>query len=112
MVKARDAVPKIPHAVIRAKERYGLDISINDLRLICRLVQQNKCEFVAHARDKATVWKLILKDTPVRVIIDKTFYRVITFVPLEGPFERPKPRKRRKKVYRAGKAIYMEPENE
>jgi hypothetical protein len=106
MTAARHAAPHIPHAIARAKDRYGLDLTGRDLGKIARMIQTNQGKLDKQHADGKTQWFLTYRDVPLRVVISQDFYKIITFIPLRDD---PKPPKRkRKKVWRGGKAIWVE----
>lgn len=107
MTAARNAVPYVPHCIARAKERYGLDLGPADLGRIAGMIQRNECKLDRQNPDGKTQWFLTYKGTPIRVVIDKSFYKVITFLPLVDDPAPPK-RQKRKKIYRRGKAAFWE----
>lgn len=73
------------HAIRRCKERYGIDIDESDLEKLTHIIQNNQARLIGYMQDGRTVWKLKWKDCWLRVVIDKTFYDIITFLPKSGP---------------------------
>ena len=102
---------KNPHAILRAQDRYGIDLTVDDLNTITQLIQSNHGEFIRQDSDKKTHWWLEYKGIRLRLLISADFYTVITVLP---PFEKSrKPRPcakkiRRKKIYDRGHARYKE----
>lgn len=74
-----------PHAIKRARERYGIEFKPRDLARIAEAVQRNEASLIGYANNGMTVWKLKYKDTWMRLVIDKTFYKIVTFLPPSGP---------------------------
>jgi hypothetical protein len=100
------------HAIQRAKERYGLELTVADLRNICHIVQNNQAKLDKINANKTTTWFLNYNKTHVRVVISPDFYAVVTFIPLTDAWRgKKKPtekKRRRKKVYRGGRPVYVE----
>lgn len=92
------------HPIARARERYGVDLFTRDLKAIAELIQQNHGKFEAQQPDGSTTWRLTYRDVPMRLVIDKTFYHVITFLPLH-----PKPQPRRRvRIWKNGVAKWVD----
>ena len=73
------------HIIARAKARYGLDITIEDVREIKRLIIHRlpgtrlvkKCEVT-----KAERWRVEFRGKKLRVLFDPVLERVLTLLPL------------------------------
>lgn len=76
------------HAVKRAKERYGLDLTVADLKEITRRIWNNDGTVLEkHFRDTTgtSIWRLVYRDIPIRIIMSRDLYCVVTFLPLHKP---------------------------
>lgn len=94
------------HAIQRALERYGLDLQPRHLVKICHIVQNNGAKLDRQNSDGTTQWFLEYMEKPVRVLISADFWTVVTFLPLHN---RRKPKRvRKKRVYKAGRAMWVE----
>lgn len=109
MTDLEDRIQRTPHAIERAKERYGLNLTVEHLEKITHIIQNNGGTFDKQHADGKTQWYVTYKNTPVRVLISKDFYRVITFLPLTDGMSR-KSKRRRKKCYKHGEVFYQEME--
>lgn len=107
MPAARKAVAPICHAVARAYDRYGLNIGPSDLSKICRLVQNNQARLDCKNPNGTTTWFLTYNEVPVRAVISPDFYTVRTFLPLDDRQRWKRPKGKRRKIYRGGKASYV-----
>lgn len=106
MTPARNAVPPVLHAIARAKDRYGLDLTNKDLAKIARMIQTNQGALDKQYPDGKTQWFLTYNGVPVRLIISKDFYKIIAFIPLHDAPRSHKPK--RKRVWRNGVARWVE----
>lgn len=107
MAKAVHKGPRIFHSLMRAKERYGLNMDVDDLKRICRMIQRNDGKLDRQNEDKTTVWFLTYRETPMRVVISPDFYKVITFLPLTDDGKWKPPNRRSRVFYRNGKEMYL-----
>lgn len=73
------------HAIRRARERYGLGLTVWDLRDLASDIQENRAVLLDRQKDGSTAWMLPCKGVMVRVVIDRTFYFIKTFLPATGP---------------------------
>ncbi len=73
------------HAIKRARERYGIEIQPSDLDSLANIIQNNGARLIGYLNDGRTAWKLKWKNSWLRVVIDRTFYDIITFLPKSGP---------------------------
>lgn len=69
------------HSLKRAKERYGLDLVLDDLMKIAEDIQENRGTLIKIMPDKVTVWAIEVKGVLCKVVISADFHRVITFLP-------------------------------
>lgn len=103
MSAARHRAPVVLHCIARARERYGLDLDIDDLRKIVRRVQNNDGTMLsARLHEGLTSWDMRYKDTDIRVVISKDFWRVVTFVPRE---RKPSVSRAKHAIYRNGRVV-------
>lgn len=72
------------HAIVRAKERYGLTLDKYDLQEIVHLIQNNHGKLIEHYKSDSGMsrWLLTYKDIPMCVLMSPDLYRVVTFPPL------------------------------
>ena len=100
------------HALQRASERYGLLLTVGDLKQICRIIQRNQATLDKINENKTTQWFLNYNHTPVRVVISPDFYTVVTFLPLHdawrGKQKSTEKKRRHKKIYIGGRVRYVE----
>lgn len=89
-------VPKGSHAITRAWERYGLRLTGMDLVAMAESIQENHGKLLRHAGAGRTEWLLEFKRQMLRVVIDPSFYYIVTVLPA---FYTPPVRKGRRKVY-------------
>lgn len=120
-------MPQSTHALMRAKERYGIDFTPHDLSKIAKSIQRNEGTLDRSrpwtpGRSGRSVWFLEYQGHRLRVVMSPDFYSVVTFIPLEDawivhrPQERTPPRKppprakkkRRKKIWLNGRERYVE----
>lgn len=108
MSAARLSAQKPRHAIMRAKQRYGVDLVGDDLKHIAEMIQNNEGKFLGNAEEGCTAWEVKYQGKTMRLILDSTFYIVCTFLPPEGPINPRKPRElKSKKIYRAGKPSFV-----
>lgn len=84
------------HAIERAWERYGTRLNFADIGTIVGLIQENHGKLVSHTPGESSEWLLVYKDTEYRVVMDPTFWRVLTFLPPR----RARVQRRRKLIYK------------
>lgn len=101
MAAARRKGQIINHAQMRAKERYGVDLDVNDLRQITRAIQDNQGTLLLLQKDGKSIWSLTYKNVEMRLVMDPTLWKVLTFLPLTKALRyRPK---RRRTIFRGGR---------
>lgn len=76
--KQRDA-----HAVWRAKTRCGLELSIEDLREICKSIQEGRSERIFEGKGTGPWHQVMVKGNPLLVIYDPFLKKVKTAFPEE-----------------------------
>lgn len=91
------------HQLARAKERYGVDWNAADLKAITQAIQQNLGQLDGRQDSGHTTWRLEYKGVPIRVVVDPTFYYVVTFLPLHKRLHT-----NRKRIWRGGRAEWVE----
>ena len=68
------------HAIKRAKERYGLDLTSDDLEEIGKMIRAKKGRCVEKRSNVASVWELRYNGQAVRVLYSRTFKIPMTFM--------------------------------
>lgn len=68
-----------PHAIIRAKERYGVDLSVADLASIAALARKDGI-LQAKQNDGSSIWMVKYKNVVMRLVLSRLNH-VITFLP-------------------------------
>lgn len=72
----------INHSIERAKERYDLEITAEDVKKIGAMIVNNKFTEMKYGSDHTTLFvKLIYNEMPIRVIYDVKINTVSTFLP-------------------------------
>lgn len=71
-----------PHAITRAKERYGLDLTENDLWDIAKRVKDGDSVLVGKQTDASEVHMVKVNGIIVRCVVSKGRERIITFLPV------------------------------
>jgi len=84
--KTSQAKPR--HAVERARERYGVDLTGKDLQRIAAMVVGGEAMLQAKLDDGGTIWLLTYMDVLLRVVIAPDMDTVVTFLPMNGGFGR------------------------
>lgn len=69
------------HAVRRALERYGVDLSGNDLREIVLLIQKNKSVVIATQSHTRAVHDIVYGGVRYRAVYHKKTKQISTFLP-------------------------------
>lgn len=67
------------HAIRRARERYGLEINVNDLNNIIREIQQCRSVPVDKKTNSRVVHELEYNGTMIQVLYSSSFKMVMTF---------------------------------
>lgn len=103
------------HAIQRAPERYGLNLQPRHLVKICHIVQNNGATLDRQNPDGTTQWFLEYRGQRVRVLISQDFHCVVTFLPLHDRAKMlarkkggRKERGRKRRVYKGGRALWVE----
>lgn len=71
------------HAKKRALERYGLDLSNNDLFEIIKNIKSGYAEHIQKQTNRLKLYKTLVKQTDVYVVYDKSRKTVVTFLTKE-----------------------------
>jgi hypothetical protein len=71
------------HAIERAKERYKLDLTYEDLGNIIALIQEGHAKF-SHKNGALWIYRLRYKHILVVPVLSENKLRIITFNPIEG----------------------------
>lgn len=77
------------HPIQRAKERYDLDLTFSDIVSIVSCIQNNMGKLIARGSNGESMWKLKWRKKWMRVVMDKSLYKVLTILPLSGPRHMP-----------------------
>lgn len=80
------------HARKRAKERYNLDLSTSDIKMIISDIQNHTAIFVNKQSCRVSVWKISIKGNTYPVVYDKMRHQIITFLPQEALIDAEKDR--------------------
>lgn len=75
------------HAKKRAKERYGLILNRHDLRAIVDDIHGGRFVLVERQSHRISVYDMVVKGTPVRLVYDHQRQTVVTFLPKETTCE-------------------------
>lgn len=73
------------HAIKRARDRYGLELTLGDLESIAGQIRGNNGKFVGYGENDTTIWKMKWRKTWMRFVVSKDFYSIVTFLPYSGP---------------------------
>jgi hypothetical protein len=71
------------HAIKRAKERYNLDLTIEDLGNIIAIIQEGLAKF-SHRNGEFWIYRLRYKHKLVVPLLSENKDKIITFYPIEG----------------------------
>lgn len=71
------------HAIKRARERYDLDLTQENLAELVYLIQSELGFFVERQSKRVSVWKIPYMDRILKVAYDKERKAIITFLPQE-----------------------------
>lgn len=74
------------HAIQRAKERYKLDLTFEDLAIILDLIANGDAKF-SHKNRNATVYRLRYKHKLIVPVVSDDF-NILTFNPIDGKPQR------------------------
>ncbi len=69
------------HAKKRASERYGITLTKDSYRVLCKMIQDGQGKCLGKQSNRLTVWKLQLAEFPVNVVYDKERHTIVTFLP-------------------------------
>jgi hypothetical protein len=80
------------HAKARAKERFGIDLTNEDLRRIVRDIESGVAIFILPARGSRDVglYDVILRSRLVRIVYDRVTKVVVTVLPSTALWPAPK----------------------
>lgn len=98
------------HALDRAQERYGLELTQSDLRKMIKDLPRDG--FIqANYDDGSVVWVTRWEGKLIRLIVDARSKTILTFLPMTGPLSRKRLRGEIVKFdkpqgYRKGKKVY------
>lgn len=72
---------QILHAIRRARERYGLELSIADIESLAKIIRTQTTKKVKALSNSRTVHELTYQGITVLVIYDKKRHTLVTFLP-------------------------------
>jgi hypothetical protein len=75
---------QIYHALQRAKERYSINLSIDDYLDLVRQIQNGEAKFVERQSNRVTLFEIQIKNFAVVVVYDKKRHVIVTFLPPEA----------------------------
>lgn len=80
--------PKTPrdlrkHAIRRAKERYNISFSNEDIRVFSKLIQKQdqSVKFICKQSNRISHWQINYNEQILYVVYDKTRHTIVTFLP-------------------------------
>lgn len=76
------------HAIDRAKERYGLELTVDDIRDIERRVRTGDVRIV-HRDAEAIICEIVYNDVKMQFVYSQVTGHILTFRPLD--WSRPEP---------------------
>lgn len=79
--------PQFNHFIQRMKERYGFDITINDLYEIAKIIKSGKAK-LTRANAKSFLYKLRYQGKLLLVILNRSHSKFITALPIDKNNER------------------------
>lgn len=68
------------HAIRRAKERVGIDLTITEIRALVKQIQSGGAEFVNKQTNRVSVFKLTLHGKETLVVYDSSRHTIVTFL--------------------------------
>lgn len=72
---------EILHAIRRARERYGLELSVADIEDLARLIQKQATKRVKAVSNTRVIHELECQNRTVWVVYDKKRHTLVTFLP-------------------------------
>jgi hypothetical protein len=72
---------EILHAIRRARERYGLELSVADIEGLARMIQKQATRRVRAVSNSRVIHELECRDRTVWVVYDKKRHTLVTFLP-------------------------------
>lgn len=111
MTLARRKGPHLNHAMLRGAQRYGLTLTIEDLKAMTKAIQRNKGTLLARLENGKSAWLLPWKGQHIKLVMSPDLWKVVTLLPPHADLSTPKPvkakRPRRKREYwRNGKRYF------
>lgn len=87
MARMTKRASQMKHALRRAYERYGQNMSPNQIKQIAKLIADNSpdCEFVERQSWRVSVWDVHYEGNAYRVVYDKNRHSIVTFLPNDTP---------------------------
>lgn len=84
MTTINKADAQIHHALQRAKERYSINLSIDDYLDLVRQIQAGHAKFVERQSNRITLFEIRIRNFTVVVVYDKKRHVIVTFLPPEA----------------------------
>jgi hypothetical protein len=75
---------EIFHSIKRARQRYGLELSVADIESIAKIIRTRASERVKALSNTRVVHRLTYKKKVVLVVYDKKRHTLVTFLPKES----------------------------
>lgn len=72
------------HAIYRAQQRYGIFLSTEEYKNLCRSIQEQKAEFIDTESNTRTHWAVLHKGRRMRCVYFKPLGAIATFLPQEA----------------------------
>jgi hypothetical protein len=71
------------HAITRARQRYGLHLTVADLEAVAADIQQGAMELklIEEQSNRVVVYDCVVMDVPVRIVYDRLRKAVTSFLP-------------------------------
>lgn len=69
------------HAIRRARERYGLHLTQNDLAQLVRDIQEGRAWLTARQSNRVSHYDMMTRGLTVRVVYDHARHQIVTFLP-------------------------------
>lgn len=81
MARSSKAQTQRRHAIRRAHERHGLQLTRQDLNDIVRQIQSDKATFVERQSLRVSLFDVVVHERSVRVVYDRQRKTIVSFLP-------------------------------
>lgn len=71
---------QIKHALMRAKERYNLNLTLQEYFAIRNKILRNESEPIKRKSNRASIHKVLYRDIELKVAYDTTRHTIVTFL--------------------------------